>query len=152
METLKYKVIKSEAQYNKYCDQLEVLLDNSAGTKSQEDEIELLTLLIEKWDEEHNTFDDADPVEILKSLMKDHKMKAVDIATLVGVSEGLVSDMLNYKKGFSKETIRILSARFKLNQEAFNRPYKLITPVKKSAKPPVAVKAFKKKKLKGALS
>lgn len=152
METLKYKVIKSEAQYNKYCDQLEVLLDNSAGTKSQEDEIELLTLLIEKWDEEHNTFDEADPVEILKSLMKDHKMKAVDIATLVGVSEGLVSDMLNYKKGFSKETIRILSARFKLNQEAFNRPYKLITPVKKSAKAPVAAKASKKKKLKGALS
>ena len=130
METLKYKVIKSEAQYDKYCDQLEVLLDKSAGTKSQEDEIELLTLLIEKWDEEHNTFGDADPIEILKSLMKDHKMKSVDLASLVGVSEGLVSDMLNYKKGLSKETIRILADRFKLNQEAFNRPYILNSPAK----------------------
>lgn len=37
----------------------------------------------------------------------------------------LVSEMLNYKKGLSKETIRILSDRFKLNQEAFNRPYEL---------------------------
>ena len=57
--------------------------------------------------------------------MKDHKMKAVDLARLLFVSEGLVSDMLNYKKGLSKETIRILSEKFKLNQEAFNRPYKL---------------------------
>jgi len=151
METLKYKVIKSETQYDQYCDQLEVLLNNSSGTKSEEDEIEMLTLLIEKWDEEHNTFDDADPIEILKSLMKDHKMKAVDIAALVGVSEGLVSDMLNYKKGLSKETIRILSSRFKLNQEAFNRPYKLITPAKKDAKPPVTPKNPKKSKSKAAL-
>ena len=57
--------------------------------------------------------------------MKEHKMKAVDLATLLNVSEGLVSDMLNYKKGLSKETIRILSERFKLNQEAFNRSYEL---------------------------
>lgn len=57
--------------------------------------------------------------------MKEHKMKAVDLAKLLYVSEGLVSDMLNYKKGLSKATIRILSEKFKLNQEAFNRPYQL---------------------------
>lgn len=130
METLKYKVIKSETQYDKYCRQLEELLDNDTKTKAANEEIELLTLLIEKWDEEHNTFGDADPIEILKSLMKDHKMKSVDLASLVGVSEGLVSDMLNYKKGLSKETIRILADRFKLNQEAFNRPYTLHSPAK----------------------
>jgi HTH-type transcriptional regulator/antitoxin HigA len=33
--------------------------------------------------------------------------------------------MLNYKKGLSKDTIRMLSQRFKLIQEAFNRPYEL---------------------------
>ncbi len=65
------------------------------------------------------------PVEILKSLMKDHKMKSYHVADLLNVSEGLVSDMLNYKKGMSKETIRILSGHFKLSQEAFNRSYKL---------------------------
>jgi len=51
--------------------------------------------------------------------MKDHKMKAVDLAKLLNVSEGLVSDMLKYRKGLSKETIRIVSERFKLNQETF---------------------------------
>jgi HTH-type transcriptional regulator/antitoxin HigA len=125
METLQYKIIKTDAQYNKYCDILEVLVDSGKKTKAVQDEIELLTLLIEKYDEEHNTFHDADPIELLKGLLKEHKMKAVDLANLLHVSEGLVSDMLNHKKGLSKETIRILSERFKLNQEAFNKSYKL---------------------------
>ena len=128
METLQYKIIKTNAQYNKYCDILERLVDRGRKTKVIQDEIELLNLLIEKYDEEHNSFDDADPIELLKGLMKEHKMKAVDVAKLLHVSEGLVSDMLNYKKGLSKDTIRILSERFKLNQEAFNRPYELHVP------------------------
>ena len=89
----------------------------------------MLNLLIEKYDQEHNSFDDTDPIELLKELMKEHKMKAVDVAKLLKVSEGLVSDMLNYKKGLSKDTIRMLSERFKLKQEAFNRPYELHSPV-----------------------
>ena len=128
METLQYKIIKTDAQYNKYCNALEALVDAGKKTKAVQDEMELLTLLIEKYDAEHNTFDDADPIELLKSLMKDHKMKAVDLAELLHVSEGLVSDMLHYKKGLSKDTIRILSEKFKLNQEAFNRTYELYVP------------------------
>ena len=129
METLQYKIIKTNAQYYKYCDILEILVDSGKKTKAVQEEIELLTLLIEKYDADHNSFDDADPIELLKSLLKDHKMKAVDLAKLLDVSEGLVSDILNYKKGLSKETIRILSEKFKLNQEAFNRPYELHVPV-----------------------
>lgn len=137
METLQYKIIKTDAQYNRYCDILETLVDSGKKSKAVQDEIELLTLLIEKFDAEHNTFNDADPIELLRSLMKDHKMKAVGLADLLNVSEGLVSDILNYKKGLSKETIRILSERFKLNQEAFNRPYELrvrVSPKFKDAK------------------
>ena len=125
METLKYKVIKTETQYYKYCDKLEELINTGKKSKFIQDEIELLILLIEKYDDANNTFSDADPVELLKSLMKDHKLKAVHLATILNVSEGLISDILHYKKGLSKETIRILSDKFKLDQEAFNRPYEL---------------------------
>jgi HTH-type transcriptional regulator / antitoxin HigA len=125
MEKLKYKVIKTKKQYKNYCDTLEALTDDAKKSRSFQDEIELLTLLIEKYDEEHNTINDSDPIELLKYLMYEHKMKAVDLAKLLRVSKGLVSDILHYKKGLSKETIRILSERFKLNQDVFNRPYKL---------------------------
>ena len=132
---MKYKVIKSEKQYKEYCKALHDLdFPTKRRTKAIEDEIELLTVLIEKYDEEHKNFQILEPVPLLKSLMKDHKMKAVDLANLLNVSEGLVSDMLNYKKGFSKDTIRILSERFKLNQEAFNRPYELHAPISRKVK------------------
>lgn len=127
METLKYKIIKTDAQYFKYCDMLEQLTDIEKQTKAIQDEIEMLSLLIEKYDAENNTFDYADPIELLKSLMKEHQMKSIDLANLLNVSTGLISDMLNYKKAISKETIRILSNHFKLKQEAFNRVYKLKT-------------------------
>jgi len=125
MKALKYKIISSDSQYNKYCKILEELAFSSTKTRTVKDEIALLTLLIEKYDEEKNISQLPDPVELLKSLMKDHKLKAVGLAKLLNVSEGLVSDMLHYKKGLSKDTIRILSERFKLNQQAFNRPYEL---------------------------
>lgn len=131
MSALQYKIIKTDTQYKKYCDILEALVDSGKHTKSIQDEIELLSLLIEKYDEEHNSFDDLDPIQLLKGLMKEHKMKAVDLSNLLNVSEGLISDILNYKKGLSKETIRILADKFKLNQKAFNRPYNLKPATKK---------------------
>ena len=127
METLKYKIIKTDTQYYKYCDMLEELIDSNKKTKTIKEEVELLTFLIEKYDAENNTFSEIDPIELLKSLMKEHKLKSIDLANLLGVSVGLISDILNYKKGLSKETIRVLSNHFKLNQEAFNRPYKLVS-------------------------
>jgi HTH-type transcriptional regulator/antitoxin HigA len=126
METLKYKLIKSEDQYREYCNVLEALVADK-GADNVEDEIELLTMLIEKWDEEHSTLNTADPVEILKYLMDEHKLKAKDIAVLLEVNKSTVSEILHYRKGFSKEIIRKLAEHFKVRQEAFNRPYKLIS-------------------------
>lgn len=129
MENLKYKVIKSERQYNQYCDELEKLLESSSKSKAIKEEIELLSLLIEKWDEEHNTFNEVDPITLLKSLMNENSLKSKDLVEILGVSKGLVSDILNYKKGLSKEIIRTLSEYFKVAQEAFNRLYKLVSPL-----------------------
>jgi HTH-type transcriptional regulator/antitoxin HigA len=50
-------------------------------------------------------------------------MKAADLARKLQVSEGLISDILKYKKGMSKKTIRGIAELFKMQQEAFNRPY-----------------------------
>lgn len=130
METLKYKVIRSKEQYNQYCKTLEGLLNGGSKAKSVADEIDLLTLLIEKWDEEHSTLKEVDPIRLLHSFMEDHKMKAKDLVNLLGVSKGYVSDILHYKKGLSKEVIRKLAERFKVSQEAFNRPYQLKPTVK----------------------
>ena len=124
-----YTIIKSETQYYEYCDKLASLMEHTENKTDDLDEIELLTLLIEKWDDEHSTLNEVDPISLLHSLMQDHKLKAKDLVGILGVSKGLVSDILNYKKGLSKDIIRLLSAYFKVSQEAFNRPYKLKNPI-----------------------
>lgn len=128
METLKYKIIKTREQYNTYCDALHQLVVDSNSSEESEDEIELLTLLIRKYDDETSAVSEIEPVPLLISLMEDHNLKAKDLADLLEVSKGLVSDILNYKKGLSKEVIRKLSEHFKMKQEAFNRPYELHIP------------------------
>jgi HTH-type transcriptional regulator/antitoxin HigA len=124
MEALKYKIIKTKSQYNQYCKDLERLLEKG-GSKAVQDEVDLLTLLIEKWDNEHNSFEEVDPIRLLHSLMDEHNIKPKDLVHLLGVSKGYISEILHYKKGLSKEAIRKLSDYFKVSQEAFNRPYKL---------------------------
>ena len=119
MAALKYKVITSKTQYKEYSNALEDLIFSGAKDRNTKDEIALLTLLIEKWDAEHNTFEDLDPVQLLRSLMDDHNMKAKDLVDLLEISKGYVSDILNYKKGLSKEVIRKLADYFKVSQEAF---------------------------------
>lgn len=126
MESLKYKIVKNAGQYEEYCNLLETLVDQPES-EEHEEEIELLTLLIEKWDEEHSTLKENDPVELLKFLMAENQLKPKDLSELLGVGKSVVSEILSYKKGFSKEVIRKLADRFKLKQDAFNRLYALKT-------------------------
>jgi HTH-type transcriptional regulator/antitoxin HigA len=123
MESLKYKVIKSLSQYNSYCEKLEKLTEQTPKSSLVKDEIELLTLLIQNYDEKNSTQQSLDPIQLLRSFMDEYKWKAKDMAEFLDVSKGYVSDILNYKKGLSKEVIRKLALHFKVKQEAFNRPY-----------------------------
>lgn len=128
METLKYTVITSKSQYKEYCNLLEQFVFSGAKDKNTKNEIALLTLLIEKWDSVHISRSELDPVQLLQSFIKDHNLKAKDLIEILGISKGYVSDILNYKKGLSKKVIRKLADYFKVSQEAFNRPYKLVVP------------------------
>lgn len=161
MEPLRYKIVKTEEQYDGYCSILEELVFSKKQlTPEEEDVVDLLTVLIERWDDEHNTFDELDPVVMLRSFMEDWKMKSVDMAKMLSVSPSLISDVLNYRRGFSKDMIRKLSERFKVDQRLFNRPYALVNSKgkakakkaasKKAAKAPVkkSVKASVNKPVK----
>jgi len=132
METLakeKYYVIETKAQYKKYLGILEKLLwSKKVKTSEDKKDIKLLTLLIETWEEEHSTLqsENINPVELLQYLMETNKLKQKDLAEKLGVGTALISDILHYRRGMSKDVIRGLATVFKMSQEAFNRPYKLI--------------------------
>lgn len=127
METLPYTVIKTAQQYQYYCARLEELA-TAADAAAWQDELDLLTLLIETWNRAHATLPETDPIELLRSLMEGQGMLAKDLAVLLQVGKGTVSDILNRRRGLSKDVIRQLASHFRVAQEAFNRPYELVIP------------------------
>ena len=127
---LEYKIIKTEEQYFSYCESLKELLTIDVNQKL--DEIELLTLLIEKWDSENISIPQLDPIQLIKSLMLEHNINSSKLSKILNLSKGTISKMLNYHKGLSKETIRKVSKYFAINQESLNRTYVLKSPVNRN--------------------
>ena len=118
----KFKIIRSVKQYDEYCNELERLVFEE---ENNIDDIELLTLLIEKWDNENLPKIETNPVELIKALLHQNSLRSKDLAEILGVNKSTVSRILNYQKGLSKKSIRILSEHFAIAQEALNKPYKL---------------------------
>lgn len=117
MSELKYTVIKTKEQYEKYSDMLRSFITSEERTDEVLEEIELLEVLIAKWDNEHDTLENhfpEDPIALIRALMAERNMKSKDLVAILGVSKGLVSDILHYKKGLSKQNIRVLADYFKI--------------------------------------
>lgn len=127
----KLSIIRGEKQYYEYCDLLEKLVFEEK--ESNRDDIELLYLLIEKWDSENINEDELDPIELLKAIMEQNQLKAYELAEILDVNKSTVSRIMNYQKGLSKKSIRILSEQFSISQESLNKHYKL-NPLKRKGK------------------
>jgi HTH-type transcriptional regulator/antitoxin HigA len=61
--------------------------------------------------------------------MASQGLAAKDLAALLYVGKSTVSDILNRRRGLSKDVIRRLASHFQVAQEAFNRPYELAVAV-----------------------
>ncbi|HUS01888.1 MAG TPA: helix-turn-helix domain-containing protein [Chitinophagaceae bacterium] len=121
--SLKYKVISSARQYKRYNKiREELILGKKTG--NMKDEIALLTVLIEKYDKD-NFFPARSPVQLLIYLMEEHGVTQAELCKKLKISPGIISDIIYYRRGFSKGVLRKLAWFFKISQEAFNRPYKL---------------------------
>ncbi|HUS03108.1 MAG TPA: hypothetical protein VMY77_15325 [Chitinophagaceae bacterium] len=130
MSVLKYKVITSQKQYDQYCKKSEELI---LQFQHIQEEVALLSLLMEKY-KGHDPFQGMDPVEVLMALMQQLDLKQADLVRNLKISSGVISDITNYRKGFSKNLIRQLSSFFNISQEVFNKPYKFNAARKKKLK------------------
>jgi HTH-type transcriptional regulator/antitoxin HigA len=113
------RVIRSEAE-NERCIQALYELEQDGGVLRREEEelADLLTLLIEDFEDKHYSLPKASPVEVLSLLMEQHGLRQKDLLDVFG-TRSVVSEVLSGKRELSKEHIRRLSARFKVSPEVF---------------------------------
>jgi len=115
------KPIKTEKDYQKAMKRLEVIFDARPGTK-EGDELDILGVLIEKYEDEHYPIDAPDPIEAIKFRMEQMGYKQKDLAEIIGY-KGRVSEILNRKRKLSLEMIRSLHEKLNIPLESLVQTY-----------------------------
>jgi HTH-type transcriptional regulator/antitoxin HigA len=79
---------------------------------------DLLTLLIEDFEEKHYALKAGSPVDVLNELMRANDLKQKDLLDVFG-TPSIVSEVLHGKRHLTTEHIRRLSRRFHVSPEVF---------------------------------
>jgi HTH-type transcriptional regulator/antitoxin HigA len=113
------KVIRTEKENEAYTEILYNLDRRSKQLTAAEKELaELLTLLIEDFEEKRYRLPRAKPLDVLRFLMEQHNLLQKDLADVFG-TRSIVSEVLSGKRELNKEHIARLSARFHVSPEVF---------------------------------
>jgi HTH-type transcriptional regulator / antitoxin HigA len=113
------KVIRTEKENETYTKILYDLDRRSKTLTPAEKELaELLTLLIEDYEEKQYQLPRTKPLKVLRLLMDEHCLKQKDLVDVFGTAS-VVSEVLNGKRELNKDHIKRLSARFHVSPELF---------------------------------
>lgn len=109
---MKTKILKTEQEYNKACERIYKLINSSKNAIEPEspegEEIELLSLLVEKYEHEHYPIEAPNPIEAIKFRIEQMNLKQTDIAPLFG-GKTRVSEVLNGKRPLTLKMITLLN-------------------------------------------
>jgi HTH-type transcriptional regulator / antitoxin HigA len=112
-------VIRNEAENERYIARLEELDRKGSRMSAAEQRLaELLTLLIEDFEEKHYALKAANPIEVLKELMLANNLKQKDLVDIFA-TPSIVSEVLRGKRRLTTEHIRRLSRRFHVSPDVF---------------------------------
>ncbi|MFY9528377.1 MAG: helix-turn-helix domain-containing protein [Candidatus Acidiferrales bacterium] len=113
------KVIRTEKENETYTRILYDLDRRSKTLTPAEKELaELLTLLIEDFEEKQYQLARTKPLKVLRLLMDEHGLKQKDLVDVFG-TPSIVSEVLNGKRELNKDHIKRLSTRFHVSPELF---------------------------------
>ncbi len=97
--------IHNEKDYDKALDRVDELMElNPILGTTQSDELEVLVLLIEKYEEQAWVISEPDPIEAIKIRMEQMHLKQKDLVPYIG-NKSKVSEVLNRKVGLSLSMI-----------------------------------------------
>jgi HTH-type transcriptional regulator/antitoxin HigA len=115
------KPIKTEADYNEALERLELIFNARKGT-SEGDELEILGILIETYENEHFPIGFPDPIEAIKFRMEQMGYTQSDLAKVVGL-KSRASEILNKKRKLTLEMIRSIHESLNIPTEVLIQAY-----------------------------
>lgn len=118
------KPIKSERDYQRALKRLEKIFDAPVESK-EGDEAEILSLLIENYENQYYPIEAPDPIEAIKIRMEEMNIKQKDLVGIIG-GKSRVSEVLNKKKKLTVDMIRKLEKKLNLSASILVSNYQLM--------------------------
>ena len=115
------KLIKNKKDYQQALTRLEDIFDAKKGTPKG-DELEVLGLLIEQYENEHFPIDLPDPIEAIKFRMEQLGYTNSDLANIIGL-KSRASEILNKKRKLTLDMIRAIHERMNIPTDVLIQHY-----------------------------
>jgi len=113
---MKLKPIKNDRELNHALKRIDELWGAKANSPKG-DELDVLMLLVEKYEDEHHAIPASDPIEAIKFLMEQNSLSRKDLEPYIGTS-GRVSEVLGRKRNLTLAMIRKLHKGLKIPYES----------------------------------
>src|SRR5690554_2221614 len=120
---MELKPIKTDKEYRDALERLEIIFDAPINSKGG-DKAEILSLLIENYENEHYPIDAPDPIEAIKIRMEELNMRQKDLVGIIG-GKSRVSEILNRKKKLTVDMIRDLERILQISASVLVSNYQL---------------------------
>jgi HTH-type transcriptional regulator / antitoxin HigA len=114
---MNWKVIKTEAAYQKAVKRTIAIFQAKEGTP-EADELALLLLLVKDYEDKNISIPDVNPIDVIKLKMLENGIKAKDLEPLIG-SKGHVSSILSGRREITLKVAQRLRNYFNLPAEIF---------------------------------
>ncbi len=121
---MKIKPIRTKKDYEAACKRIDEIFQAVPGSP-EDDELEILVTLVERYEEENFPIAMPHPVEAIEIQMKNLGISRKDLGDLLNKSSGRVSDMLNCRRALTLDDIRKLSSLLHIPVAVLSREYEL---------------------------
>jgi len=119
------KPINTNSDYQAALKEIERLFNAEPGT-SDGDRLEVLSTLVEAYEDEHYSIPLPDPIEMILYTMDSRGLTRADLEPYIG-SRARVSEVINRKRPLSLSMIQRLNTGLGIPAEALIAPYKIST-------------------------
>jgi HTH-type transcriptional regulator/antitoxin HigA len=114
-------LIQNDKELERISEEVRKLATKRDKTPEEERLQDLLDDLVLRYENEHHAINtnDISPTDTLKFLIEESGTTQAALARDIGISRGVLGDILKGRRGISKEIAKALATRFKLRVDAF---------------------------------
>ncbi len=117
------KPLKNEQDYDDALARIDQLMDSEPGSP-EGDELDVLSVLVEKYEDINHPIEAPNPIEAIRFKMEQFGLKDKDLVEFIGQS-GRVSEVMSYKRKLTLTMIRNLEKGLNISAKSLIEDYEL---------------------------